>query len=113
MLARALAGESEAAFLVASGTDFVTIWQGSGPENVRSLFARARRYAPSIVFIDEIDAVGKKRVGGAGAGRAEETTLNALLTEMDGFGSPTMPTRHSPGRNEPGGAARRGPSAAL
>jgi ATP-dependent metalloprotease FtsH len=90
MLARALAGESEAAFLVASGTDFVTIWQGSGPENVRSLFARARRYAPSIVFIDEIDAVGKKRVGGAGASRAEETTLNALLTEMDGFGSPTM-----------------------
>lgn len=88
MLARALAGESNVSFLVASGTDFVTIWQGSGPQNVRDLFARARRYAPSIVFIDEIDAVGKKRMGGDGGGRAEEATLNALLTEMDGFGAP-------------------------
>jgi ATP-dependent metalloprotease FtsH len=85
MLARALAGESECAFLVESATSFVTIWQGSGPENVRNLFARARRYAPSIVFIDEIDAIGKARVGAVGAGRAEEETLNALLMEMDGF----------------------------
>jgi len=90
MLARALAGESDVAFLVASGTDFVTIWQGSGPQSIRNLFARARRYAPSIVFIDEIDAIGRKRVGAEGAGRAEETTLNALLTEMDGFGAPTL-----------------------
>lgn len=90
MLARSVAGESEVAFLVASGTDFVTIWQGSGPQNVRELFARARRYAPSIVFIDEIDAIGKKRMGLGTAGQAEETTLNALLTEMDGFGSPTL-----------------------
>lgn len=90
MLARALAGESDVAFLVASGTDFVTIWQGSGPQNVRDLFARARRYAPSIVFIDEIDAVGKKRTGGEGGNRAEESTLNSLLTEMDGFGAPTL-----------------------
>lgn len=89
MLARALAGESDVAFLVASGTDFVTIWQGSGPQNVRDLFSRARRYAPAIVFIDEIDAIGKKRMGSA-VGRAEESTLNSLLTEMDGFGAPTM-----------------------
>jgi ATP-dependent Zn protease len=90
MLARALAGEAEVAFLVASGTDFVTIWQGSGPQNVRDLFNRARRYAPAIVFIDEIDAIGQKRMGAGGAGRAEESTLNALLTEMDGFGAPTL-----------------------
>ena len=90
MLARALAGESDVAFLVASGTDFVTIWQGSGPQNIRNLFTRARRYAPSIVFIDELDAIGKRRVGMAGGGRAEESTLNALLTEMDGFGSPSL-----------------------
>ncbi len=90
MLARSVAGESEVAFLVASGADFVTIWQGSGPQNVRDLFARARRYAPSIVFIDEIDAIGKKRMGLGTTGQAEEITLNTLLTEMDGFGSPTL-----------------------
>jgi cell division protease FtsH len=90
MLARALAGESDVAFLVASGTDFVTIWQGSGPQNIRDLFARARRYAPAIVFIDEIDAIGKKRMGLGGGNRSEESTLNALLTEMDGFGGPTL-----------------------
>ncbi len=90
MLARALAGESDVAFLVASGTDFVTVWQGSGPQNIRNLFARARRYAPAIIFIDELDAIGRKRVGSLGAGRAEESTLNALLTEMDGFGNPSL-----------------------
>lgn len=87
LLARALAGESDAAFIVESATSFVTKFQGSGPENVRNLFARGRRYAPSIVFIDEIDAVGKKREG-AGFNRAQEETLNAILTEMDGFSSP-------------------------
>ncbi|MBI3768821.1 MAG: AAA family ATPase [Deltaproteobacteria bacterium] len=86
MLARALAGESECAFLVAAATNFVTMWQGSGPQNIRDLFARARRYAPSIVFIDELDAVGKTRSASpGGAGRAQEETLNALLTEIDGF----------------------------
>jgi cell division protease FtsH len=84
MLARALAGESDCAFLVEAATNFVTMWQGSGPENIRGLFQRARRYAPSIVFIDEIDAVGRKRSGGA-SGHGEEMALNALLTEMDGF----------------------------
>ncbi len=86
MLARAVAGESDCAFLETSATSFVTKWQGSGPQSVRDLFARARRYAPAIVFIDEIDAIGKARSGSSNA-RAEEETLNALLTEMDGFGA--------------------------
>ncbi len=86
MLARALAGETNVAYLSASASSFVTKWQGSGPENVRELFKRARRYAPAIVFIDEIDAIGRKRTGGDGGGSvATEQTLNALLTEMDGF----------------------------
>ena len=89
MLARAMAGESNMAFIPVSATAFVTIWQGSGPQNVRNLFARARRYAPAIVFIDEIDAIGTMRSGAPGAGRAEESTLNALFTELDGFTSPS------------------------
>jgi len=84
MLARALAGESECAFLETSATSFITKWQGSGPQSIRDLFSRARRYAPSIVFIDEIDAIGIARSGGPNA-RAQEETLNVLLTEMDGF----------------------------
>jgi cell division protease FtsH len=89
MLARAMAGESKVAFIPVSATNFVTMWQGSGPQNVRDLFARARRYAPAIIFIDEIDAVGKVRLGTPGSGHGEEMALNALLTEMDGFISPT------------------------
>jgi cell division protease FtsH len=89
MLARALAGESQVAFLSTNASSFITIWQGSGPQSIRDLFARARRYAPAIIFIDEIDAVGKTRIGAPGAGRAEETTLNALLSELDGFVSPS------------------------
>jgi len=88
MLARAMAAESNVAFIAVSSTNFVTIWQGSGPQNIRDLFARARRYAPAIIFIDEIDAIGKVRTGGV-SGQAEENTLNALLTEMDGFTSPS------------------------
>lgn len=88
MLARAMAGESNVAFISVSATNFVTIWQGSGPQSVRDLFARARRYAPAIIFIDEIDAIGKTRSGGV-SGQAEENTLNALLTEMDGFSGPS------------------------
>lgn len=85
MIARAMAGETELAYLAATASSFVTIWQGSGPENVRRLFERARRYAPAILFIDEIDAIGKIRRGSSGSGQAEEMALNALLTEMDGF----------------------------
>ena len=84
MLARAMAGESDVAFIPAVASSFVTMWQGSGPESVRQLFRKARRYAPAIIFIDEIDAIGRKRSGGSNA-HAEEMALNALLTEMDGF----------------------------
>lgn len=86
MLARAVAGESNCAFLEESAGNFITKWQGSGPENMRELFQRARKYAPAIVFIDEIDAVGKVRSGASNA-EARESTLNTMLTEMDGFGA--------------------------
>jgi len=88
MLARAMAGETNVAFIQVSASSFVTVWQGSGPQSVRDIFARARRYAPAIIFIDEIDAIGKVRSGTSGAGRSEENTLNELLTQMDGFTSP-------------------------
>ena len=84
MLAKALAGESDTAFLPAAASSFVTKYQGSGPESIRNLFRRARRYAPAIIFIDEIDAVGRKR-GESNSAHGEEMALNALLTEMDGF----------------------------
>lgn len=84
MLARAMAGEANVAFIATEATNFVTKWQGSGPESIRTLFKKARRYAPSIVFIDEIDAIGRAR-GASDTGHAEKMTLNALLTEMDGF----------------------------
>ena len=84
MLARAVAGECDCAFIEKAASSFVTIWQGSGPQNIRELFQRARRYAPSVVFIDEIDAIGILR-SSSGSLRAEESSLNALLTEMDGF----------------------------
>ena len=84
MLARAMAGESNVAFLPVAASAFTTKYQGSGPESVRDLFRRARRYAPSIVFIDEIDAIGRTR-GAGNTGHGEEMALTALLTEMDGF----------------------------
>lgn len=91
LLARAVAGESDCAFLERPASSFVTVWQGSGPQNVRELFERARRYAPAVVFLDEIDALGLRRAGLGGAARAQEETLAALLTEMDGFGSKKAP----------------------
>lgn len=84
MLAKAMAGESSVAFIPAVASAFVTKYQGSGPEAVRELFKKARRYAPAILFIDEIDAVGRQR-GGSNSSHGEEMALNALLTEMDGF----------------------------
>ncbi len=84
MLAKALAGESDVAFLPTVASSFVTKYQGSGPESIRKLFTRARRYAPAIIFIDEIDAIGRKR-GESNSAHGEEMALNALLTEMDGF----------------------------
>jgi cell division protease FtsH len=109
MLARAMAGESNVAFIPVSATSFVTMWQGSGPKNVRELFERARRYAPAIVFIDEIDAIGKVRLGTPGAGHGEEMALNALLTELDGFAGVSQDrpvfvlaaTNYNPKGNEP------------
>lgn len=88
ILARAVAGESNCAFLEESAANFITKWQGSGPESVRALFTRARKYAPAILFIDEIDAVGKTRTGDTYT-QAREITLNCILTEMDGFGAET------------------------
>ena len=89
MLARAMAGESDVAFIAVTASNFVTMWQGSGPQSVRDLFERARRYAPAILFIDEVDAIGRVRTGSPGAGHGEEMALNALLTEMDGFAGPS------------------------
>ncbi len=85
MLAKAMAGESNLTYIVAEGNEFLKKYSGEGPEKVHELFKIARKYAPSVLFIDEIDAIAKeRRGGGSGSGGAEET-LTALLTEMDGF----------------------------
>ena len=86
MLAKAVAGESEVPFFSISGSEFVEMFVGMGAAKVRDLFKQAKEKAPCIVFIDEIDAIGKKRGGSALGGNDErEQTLNQLLTEMDGF----------------------------
>lgn len=88
LLARAVAGEAGAPFLSISGSDFVEMYVGVGASRVRDLFAQAQKKAPCIVFIDEIDAVGRHRGAGTGGGNDErEQTLNQLLVEMDGFGT--------------------------
>ena len=86
LLARAVAGEAGVQFLSISGSDFVEMYVGVGAGRVRDLFEQARKIAPAIVFVDEIDAVGRKRGSGLGGGHDEkEQTLNQLLVEMDGF----------------------------
>ena len=86
LLARAVAGEAGVAFLSISGSDFVELYVGVGASRVRDLFEQAKRVSPAIVFIDEIDAVGRRRGAGLGGGHDErEQTLNQLLVEMDGF----------------------------
>eukprot|EP00490_Sorites_sp_Unknown_P025734 CAMPEP_0114672906 /NCGR_PEP_ID=MMETSP0191-20121206/43736_1 /TAXON_ID=126664 /ORGANISM="Sorites sp." /LENGTH=578 /DNA_ID=CAMNT_0001936437 /DNA_START=925 /DNA_END=2661 /DNA_ORIENTATION=+ len=87
LLARAVAGEAECAFFSISGSDFVEMFVGVGPSRVRNLFEEARKNTPCIIFIDEIDAVGRKRGRGgfAGGNDERENTLNQLLVEMDGF----------------------------
>lgn len=86
LLARAVAGEAHCPFITVSGSDFVEVFVGVGASRVRDLFAQAKRNAPCIVFIDEIDAVGRQRSGsGHGGSDEREQTLNQLLTEMDGF----------------------------
>ena len=88
LLAKAVAGEANCPFFSVSGSDFIEVFVGVGAARVRDLFVQARRHAPSIVFIDEIDAVGRQRGSGFGGGHEErEGTLNQLLTEMDGFDS--------------------------
>ena len=86
LLARAVAGEADVQFLSISGSDFVEMYVGVGASRVRDLFDQAKKVAPAIIFIDEIDAVGRKRGSGLGGGHDEkEQTLNQLLVEMDGF----------------------------
>ena len=87
LLARAVAGEADVQFLSISGSDFVELYVGVGASRVRDLFDQAKKIAPAIIFIDEIDAVGRRRGSGMGGGHDEkEQTLNQLLVEMDGFG---------------------------
>jgi cell division protease FtsH len=91
LLARAVAGEAGVPFISASGSEFVEMFVGVGASRVRDLFSQAKKNAPCIVFIDEIDAIGRQRAGGAGGGNMgggneeREQTLNQILTEMDGF----------------------------
>ncbi len=88
LLAKAVAGEAGVQFLSISGSDFVELYVGVGAGRVRDLFEQAKKIAPSIIFIDEIDAVGRQRGSGLGGGHDErEQTLNQLLVEMDGFGN--------------------------
>lgn len=86
LLARAVAGEAQVPFFSVAGSDFNELYMGMGAKRVRKLFAEARKAGPAIVFIDEVDALGRARTGGSGPQNAEhESTLLALLTEMDGF----------------------------
>lgn len=89
LLAKATAGESAVPFLSISGSDFMEMFVGVGPSRVRNLFQEARQCAPSIIFIDEIDAIGRARGRGgfSGSNDERESTLNQLLVEMDGFGT--------------------------
>ncbi len=88
LLARAVAGEAKVPFYYISGSDFVELFVGVGASRVRDMFKEAKQNAPCLIFIDEIDAVGRQRGTGLGGGHDErEQTLNQLLTEMDGFGS--------------------------
>ncbi|MEF9983653.1 MAG: ATP-dependent zinc metalloprotease FtsH [Oscillospiraceae bacterium] len=90
LLAKAVAGEADVPFFSISGSDFVEMFVGVGASRVRDLFEQAKKNAPSIIFIDEIDAVGRHRGAGLGGGHDErEQTLNQLLVEMDGFGANT------------------------
>merc|ERR1712086_1171716 len=86
LLAKAVAGEAQVPFFSLSGSDFVEMFVGVGASRVRDLFKQAKEKAPCIIFIDEIDAIGRQRGAGMGGGNDErEQTLNQILTEMDGF----------------------------
>ena len=85
LLAKALAGEAKVPFFSLSGSDFVELYVGVGASRVRDLFKQAQQKAPCIIFIDEVDAIGKSRDGHYGGNDEREQTLNQLLSEMDGF----------------------------
>jgi len=102
LLARAVAGEAGVPFFTISGSDFVEMFVGVGASRVRDMFEQAKRSAPCIIFIDEIDAVGRHRGAGLGGGNDErEQTLNQLLTEMDGFASADKPVIVLAATNQP------------
>jgi ATP-dependent Zn protease len=86
-LAKACAGEAGVPFFYISGSQFVEMFVGVGASRVRDLFKQAKSKAPSIIFIDELDAIGKKRQSKLGGGDERDSTLNQLLVEMDGFGT--------------------------
>ena len=118
MLAKAVAGESGVPFFSISGSEFVEMFVGMGASKVRDLFKQAKEKAPCIVFIDEIDAIGKKRDGQVGGNDEREQTLNQLLTEMDGFegnngviilAATNRPESLDPGLTRPGRFDRRVP----
>ncbi len=114
LLAKAMAGESDMTFIAAEGNQFLKKYVGEGPEKVHELFKTARKYAPSILFIDEIDAIAKERKGASALGGSGEETLTAFLTEMDGFTSdPSKPVFVLAATNfdvEPGGAKSLDPA---
>lgn len=91
LLAKAVAGEANCPFFSLNGADFIELFAGVGAARVRDLFAQARKNAPCIIFIDEIDAIGRQRVNGFGNNEEREQTLNQLLSEMDGFDSSGVP----------------------
>ena len=109
LVARAIAGEAEVPFITITGSEFMEMFVGVGAARVRDLFQTARQDKPSIIFIDEIDAIGRKRGTGLGGGHDErEQTLNQILSEMDGFepaGGHHRHGRHQPPRRPRSGAA--------
>ena len=110
LLAKAVAGEAKVPFFSISGSEFVEMFVGMGAAKVRDLFKQAKEKAPCIVFIDEIDTIGKKRdSGGMGGNDEREQTLNQLLTEMDGFDG--KQGRGDSGGHQPAGIP--GPGAAA
>lgn len=103
LLAKAVAGEANCPFYSITGSDFIEVFVGVGASRIRDLFAQARKKTPCIIFIDEIDAIGRRRGSGLGGGHDErEQTLNQLLTEMDGFATEGMPVVVLAATNMPG-----------
>lgn len=103
LLAKAIAGEANCPFFSITGSDFIEVFVGVGASRIRDLFEQARRKSPCIIFIDEIDAIGRRRGSGLGGGNDErEQTLNQLLTEMDGFSSAEAPVIVIAATNMPG-----------